>query len=276
MVRGREEAHVVLHRASIAIAAALGLACARAPDPAPVVVYDGATTIADRVLADAAPLLRARAGATLRVLRHGSGKGVQAALAGEVDVAGVSRGLTAEELARRPYFQIIGYDALAAYVHASSPVRALTRAQLRDLFTGRARTWRAVGGPALPVVACTEHLDSGRATLEAFQALVLDGAAYGPVHELEDPSDCVAWLAATPGGVAIATAALARPGVRAVTVDGRDPTPQNVRAGTYPITRPLLLVSRAAPTGAVRALFDVVLSPEGQRIVERNGLVPAR
>jgi phosphate transport system substrate-binding protein len=262
---------------SIAVVAPLLLSCRSEPSPPPAeIVYDGATSIGGSVVREVAIAFRERTGVTLRVERSGTGKGLRAALAGEVDVAGVARSLSAAELAERPYFQIVGYDALAVFVNEKNPVRGLTLAQARALFTGEARSWKEVGGPALPVVGCTEHVDSGRATVDAFRSMVLEGRPYGRVHQVEDPADCVAWLASQPGGVTVATVALGRAGVRAVSLDGLEPTPENVRASRYPVTRPLLLVSRSAPQGPVRALFDFVLSPEGQAIVARNGFVPAR
>jgi len=49
-----------------------------------------------------------------------------------------------------------------------------------------------------------------------------------------------------------------------------------VRASRYPLTRPLLLVARAPPTGPVAAMFELVLSPEGQAAIANAGFVPAR
>jgi phosphate transport system substrate-binding protein len=262
---------------SIALAAWLALSCR--DEAAPLrreIVYDGATSLGGTVVPDVAAAFRKRTGVVLRIERSGTGRGLEAALGGRVDVAGVARSLDPSELAQRPYFQIVGYDALAVFVHEKNPVRGLTLAQARALFTGEARSWRDVNGPPLPVVACTEHVESGRATVNAFRAMVLEGRPFGPVHQLEDPADCLAWLASQPGGVTVATVALSRPGVRPLPLDGLDPTPENVRASRYPVTRPLLLVSRSAPQGPVRALFDFFLSSEGQAIVARNGFVPAR
>jgi phosphate transport system substrate-binding protein len=262
---------------TVAVAASLALSCrSETPVARSEIVYDGATSIGGTVVRDVAVAFRERTGVTLRVERGGTGKGLRSALSGEVDVAGVARSLSADELAERPYFQIVGYDALAVFVHERNPLRGLTLAQVRALFTGEARSWKDVGGPALPVVACTEHVDSGRATVDAFRSMALEGRPYGKVLQMEDPSECLAWLVSQPGGVTVATAALGRPGLRALALDGREPTPENVRASRYPVTRPLLLVSRSAPEGPVRELFDFVLSPEGQAIVARNGFVPAR
>jgi phosphate transport system substrate-binding protein len=268
-------------RAALRVLAATGIvwvAGCREPAPsAPARIrYDGSTSISRVVLAELAPRFVERTGVPVQIERSGAGQGLKRLLAGEVEVAGVSRRLTPDELRLEPYFQIIGYDALAVYVNVTSPVRALTRAQVKALFTGPPPSWRAFGGAAVPVKPCTERLSSERATLQALQALALDGEPYGRVTEREDPSDCLAFVAGEPGGVAVASVTYAAPGVRAVTVDGVDPTPADVRTSRYPLTRPLLLVARAPPAGNLAALFDIALSPEGQAVVARAGFVPAR
>ncbi len=257
----------------------LALACGKradAPPPPAEVRYDGATTISSRILTALAPSFHAKAGIPLRIERSGAGVGLRRMFAGEVDVAGVSRSLTAAELARKPYFQIIGYDALAVYVNEANPVRALSRAQLKAIFTGAAASWRDVGGKPARILPCTERLDSERATLESFRSLALGGAAYAHVTEREDPADCLALVAREPGGIAAATVAYAVPGVRIVTVDGLDPLPVHVRASRYPLTRPLLLVAREPPRGPLATFFELVLSPEGQAAIASAGFVPSR
>lgn len=240
--------------------------------------YDGATTISGKILAPLVPTLRQKTGATVTIDRSGSGTALRRMFAGQVDVAGVSRRLTAKELDRKPYFQIVGYDGIAIWVNDANPVRALTKAQLKSLFTGAAASWKHVGGKDLPVVPCTEQLGSGRGTLEAVQAIVMDGAQYGRVKELQDTADCLAFVAADPRGVTAASAAGATGGAHKVSIDGLDPVPANVRSGRYILTRPLLLVAREPPAdgSSLAALFELVLSPESQAAIASAGFVPAR
>ncbi len=246
------------------------------PVPAPPVHYDGATTISNKVLPLVLPELERR-GISVQVDRSGAGKGFQRLFAGEIDVAGMSRSLTPDELSTRPFIQIIGYDALGVFVNDANPVRALTKEQLKGLFTGRIRSWREVGGKDVPVLPCTERFDSGRATLEAVRTLALDGAPYGKtVRELEDPADCLALVRSTPGAVAAATMTYAIPGIHVVALDGLEPIPANVRSSQYLLTRPLLLVTLKPPTGPTRDLLEFMRSPDGQALVTRAGFVPAR
>ncbi len=240
--------------------------------------YDGSTTISGKILQPLVPTLREKTGTTIHVDRSGSSTGVRRMFGGQVDVAGVSRRLTAKELERKPYFQIIAYDGIAVWVNDSNPVRALTKAQLKSLFTGAATSWNQVGGKDLPVVPCTEQLGSGRSTLEAVQTIAMDGAPYGRVKELEDAADCLAFVAKDPRGVAAASATGGVMGARAVSIDGLDPVPANIRSGRYLLTRPLLLVARGRPpeNGPLTALFEMALSPEGQASIASAGFVPAR
>jgi phosphate transport system substrate-binding protein len=251
---------------------------ATSPPSAPrrQVTYDGGTSISDRILPLALPVLAQRTGVVVDVSRSGAGRGLAAMFAGKVDVAGLSRALTPEERDRGPFVAIIGYDALAVWVSDQNPVRALTRSQLRDLFTGRITSWRQLGGRDRPVVVCTEQLDSQRATLEAFRQLVLEGAPYGPVVERRDPASCLDLVATNPDAVTPASAAYDRPALHTVTVDGVIPAPPHVRNGSYPMRRPLLLVTREPPTGDVKALVDFLLSADGQALVVQAGFVAAR
>ncbi|BDG05370.1 substrate-binding domain-containing protein [Anaeromyxobacter oryzae] len=265
------------------LAAALIAVLSACTRPAPVepareepLTYDGATTISNRILPDALPRFeRATGHRFARVEHSGAGRGLEAMFAGRVTVAGVTRNLTEAEVARSPHVQIIGYDALGVFVHAASPVRGLTKAQLKALYTGKIRSWKEVGGADVPVTVCTERLGSGRATLDAVRTVALDGAAYGTVREMDDPADCLQLVARDPGAVTAATMAYAIPGTRALPLDGLSPTPDQVRSGHYLLSRPMLLVSREPPTGALKEFFEFMLSPEAQGIVAER-FVPIR
>ena len=267
------------HRKDLCLAVAVLsvlLASCKGGREAPPLTYDGATSISRHVLAEAIPAFEAKAGLRFgKVDQGGGGRGLERLFAGEVEIAGVARQLTRDELAHQPYFQIIGYDAVGVFVHERSPVKALTKAQLKAIFTGAIVNWKDVGGPNLPIVACTEPLGSGRNTLAVFRTAVLDEAPYGPVREEPDPADCLRFVAATPGAVSFATVAYAIPGVRPVSVDGVEPTPARVLDSSYLLSRPLLLVTRKRPEGPSAAFLDFVLSPEGQKIVGKK-FIPVR
>jgi phosphate transport system substrate-binding protein len=264
------------HAVIIAALGASTAACTRGAPPATALTYDGATSIGRHVLADAIPAFEKSTGIEFgHVYESGGGKGLERLFNGEVGVAGVARQLTAEELGRQPWFQIIGHDALGVFVNGKNPVKGLSKAQLKAIFTGAIVSWKDVGGANLPIVACTEPLKSGRNTLAVLQSEMLDGAPFGPVRELPDPADCLGFVDANPGGVTVASLAYAFPSVRPLPIDGVAPTPERVVDSSYPLSRPLLLVTRGEPTGDVAAFMKFMLSPDGQAIVGRK-FVPAR
>ncbi len=239
------------------------------------VEYDGATTIGLQLLPDIVPLFERMGHRFGTIGGAGTNKGLEAVRAGRADVAGVLREITAAEKAEKLRWAVVGYDALGVFVNAKNPVRSLTKAQLKAIFTGKAKGWRELGGADAPVVPVTEIKAGGRGTVQELRRIALDGEEYGPTKEIEDAPDCLKLVAADAGAVTAASMSMAIPGTRAVAIDGVEPSAANVRAGRYLLGRPMYLVAREPPSPAVKDLFDLVLSPEGQAIVARK-FTPAR
>ena len=238
------------------------------------VTYDGATTIGLHLLPGVAPLYGRQGYRFASIGERGTNPGLEAARAGRVDVAGVMRELTPDEK-RELRWALVGHDALGVFVAEGNPVRGLSRAQLKGVFTGAIRSWRELGGADAPVLPVTERLAGGRGTVLELRRLALEGAEYGPTREYEDAPDCLVHVASDPTAVTAASMAMIIPGVRALAIDGAEPTAANVRSGSYPLGRPMYLVARAPASGAVEALLSLLLSPEGQAVVARR-FTPAR
>ena len=58
--------------------------------------------------------------------------------------------------------------------------------------------------------------------------------------------------------------------VKALSVEGVSPTPEDIQSGGYPLTRPLYLLTGQEPTGEVKAFIEFALSPAGQAVVEHQ------
>ena len=120
----------------------------------------------------------------------------------------------------------------------------------------------------------SEALAGGRATVKAFQDMVLRGDAYGKLVELDDAVDCVADVAKDPAGITASSLSFAIPGVEVLKVNGAAPEKAAVQSGAYPLKRPLTLIT-LQPTGNIQAFFDFMLSPEGQDVVSKH-FVPVK
>lgn len=247
--------------------------------------YSGSSTIGTGILqAGAAPDFTAKTGIKFAAIEQpGSGKGIQALIEGKTPLAGASRPLKPAEKKEKLIGTIIGYDAIAVFVHKDNPVKSLSKEQLKGIFTGQIKNWKEVGGPDAPLTPNTEILTGKRATVEMFQEMVLDGAAYGKgFKEIDLPRDQIVDLAANSGGICSVSLGLlaAVPGdvkgkVKPITINGVEPTEKNVQSGAYLISRPLLLVTKGLPKGEVKEFLNFMLSGEGQAIVAKN-FVPVR
>jgi phosphate transport system substrate-binding protein len=208
----------------------------------------------------------------------GSGKGIDALVAGKVNVAGASRPLKADEKAQKVLGTIIGYDAVAVFVNKDNPVNDLTKEQLKDIFTGKITNWKQVGGKDAPIAVNTEIQGAKRATMEMFNEMVMDKAAYGPgFKQIDLPRDQIVEVARNPNGIGTPSLGLlaavpadVRGKVKAIMVDGVPPTAENIQSGAYLISRPLNLATLGPPTGSVKAFIDFMLSHEGQAIVAKD------
>jgi len=238
--------------------------------------YEGATTIGTNIMPRATALFTAATGVRFGDIGGaGADAGFKAAVEGRATFGGLARDLTAEEKARVGGYEVIGYDVMGVFVNAKNPVANLTRAELKEIFTGRETDWKQFGGPDLAITAYSEKLSGGRATVRAFKEMVLGADPYGPLKELEDATDCVREVASDAGGVTASSMSFAIPGVRALSVDGSAPVREAVQRGAYPLKRPLILVTKDVPTGDTKAFLDFMLTPEAQAIIGAK-FVPAK
>ena len=237
--------------------------------------YDGASSIAYSLLPELAKAFLAKSGVAFGSIgESGAGAGFKAVIDGKVSLGGLARSLSDSEKAAVAAWQIFGFDALGVYVHPSNPVKSLTRAQLKGVFSGRITNWKDVGGADKAIVVFTEQLNSDRATVTVIKDIVLDKGAYGPVKEREDPMDCIWAVEEEPRGITFATTSIASPKTKTVALDGMLPARADVASGKYLLSRPLVLVTMM-PSGNVRKFFEFVLTPEAQAIVGKL-FVPAR
>lgn len=243
----------------------------------------GSTTV-NPVAADAAEVLR-RQGLRVTVDAQGGSAGGIAQLGrGEVEIAMTSKPVDAEDEQAFPGVDFvatqIGSDAVGIVVRREvfdGGVKRLDRIQLRALLEGRVRNWKELGGPDLE--AFVYDKEPGRGTRE-----VLDAYLYGPGEAAPLPQsgnvaivggneEGRAKVLSTPGGVTpLSTSFISgHPELAAVALDGVEPTAAHVAAGSYPLSRPLYLVTNGPPAGSAAAFVDYLTSAEGQGIVAGHG-----
>ncbi|MDH3224047.1 MAG: phosphate ABC transporter substrate-binding protein [Gemmatimonadota bacterium] len=225
----------------------------------------------------------------------GSGTGISAMINGTVDVANSSRTMGAEEIesARRngvePVEFVVGYDALAVYLHENNPIESFTVAQLKDIYGegGSSETWSALG-VSVPgcnsdeIVRVSRQNNSG--TYAYFKDAVLGEDAEYKLgsRDMHGSKDVVDLVENTPCAIGYSGLAYVTPEVHmpciAVEEGGACVTPSVETAidGSYPIARPLLMYTAGQPQGAVKEYMDYILSDEGQCMILERGYAPVR
>lgn len=225
--------------------------------------------------------------AQISVTGGGSGTGIAALLNGTTDICASSREIQGKEkeLAAQKKIDLVEYavarDGLAIIVNPANPVADLSMEQLRKIFIGEYTNWKDMGGPDLPIIVLSRESSSG--TFVFFQEHVLKKADYTPkARLLAGTSALVQSVASDKGAIAyvgLAFALEAKATVKMVGVKSADdaaavmPSDETVRAGHYPVARPLYLYTNGTSSPEAKAFVDFCLSEAGQKIVTETGYI---
>lgn len=208
----------------------------------------------------------------------GSQAGLRATLAGLADIGMVSYAPAEDELRsgrERLSTTEVGRDGVAVIVHPTNPLFHASRTVLADIFGGEVFRWEELGWEGGEIAVLTREAGAGdRRVLEAYlfeddRRMTLNALI------LPTPEAIIQTVAETPAAIGYVSTMRLSSAVKALAVEGVRPTLETVADGTYPLTRPLLLVTRGRPRGPVRDFLNWVMSPAGQDIVARFA-VPAR
>ncbi|MCX7606101.1 MAG: PstS family phosphate ABC transporter substrate-binding protein [Bacteroidia bacterium] len=221
----------------------------------------------------------------ISVTGGGSGVGIAALLRGDTDIAMSSRPLKLSErlrLLERGKSLIedtVAWDVLAICVHPSNPVARLTRSQLADIFTGKIRNWREVGGPDLPILPYSRESSSG--TFEFFREHILQGKDFATyVRFIPATGMLVQAISQTPGAIGYVGAAYVLPTVKvlAIAQDGDTcyayPARSRRELQKYPIARPLYYYYEVDRKERITPFLQFVHSEKGRAIVSQIGYLP--
>jgi phosphate transport system substrate-binding protein len=202
----------------------------------------------------------------------GSSAGIEAARSGAADIGMASRALTPEE--RDLTETVIARDGLAVIVHPSNPVSGLSLLEVQNIFNGSIRKWNMPGGSNFEITVVTREEGSG--TRGAFQEMVMKKGRIFRGAVVEDSNGTVREIVASdPNSIGYISLGLVNEQVKAVRLEGIKPSRDEIDAGRYRLVRPFLFVTRGPAAPAARNFMDFVLSPEGQKLITQEGLLPA-
>ncbi len=223
----------------------------------------------------------------------GSGVGIAALERGTIDIANSSRNMKPEEIeqakrntGKEPKEFIVGFDALAVYVHKDNPIGDIALEQLAQIFAedGTITKWSQLGvtlpgGGDDEIVRVSRQSSSG--TYEFFREHVLAKKDFKlGSRDMSGSKEVVELVANTKTAIGYSGMGYATPDVKMLPLAPQSgqaavaPTVANTLDKSYPLARSLLIYTLGEPEGEVKRYIDWILSPAGQKVVEVNGYVP--
>jgi phosphate transport system substrate-binding protein len=208
----------------------------------------------------------------------GSSAGIEAVSSGTADIGTSSRNLKdneSNELVDTP----IAHDGIAVIVNPDNPISEITSAQLKGVYEGTITNWSELGGEDIRIDVINRDEASG--TRDAFAGAIMKGASFdvgavilpgtGQVREVVSRSrGAIGYIS-----VGFVKSRFGTRPVKALILDGIEPTDENVGNGNYPISRVLHFFTLGEPEGLTKRYIEYVLSDEVQRgAVIQAGYLP--
>lgn len=240
--------------------------------------FSGANTIASIVSEVAEPYKAAHPDVQIDVQTTNSWRGVADARQGIADIGMVNRELKTEEQQNLSAFTI-AKDGITVIIHQDNPLKSLTNQQIVDIYTDKINNWKQVGGKDAPIIVAS-RVESG-AALEFFsEYFKIQPSAIRADVVAANTQESMDAVAGNPNAIGYASvgnaesAAASGTAIKLLPINGVAASIDNINNGTFPITRPLNLVTKNPPSTLVRDFIDFVQSSEGQNIVKKKNFVP--
>ena len=211
----------------------------------------------------------------------GTGARLEALAGNKIQIALASHGIKPEDVQKGNLRVIeVAKGAIVFAINGSVPLTDITEAQVCDIYSGKVQNWQSFGGPNVPIVVLTRP--PTEVDPEVIRAKI---RCFAQLKEVETAKvmarggDMAAGLADTPNAIGMTSMTVVEQSagkVKALTISGVAPTPENVKNGRYFLTRDFLFVTKDKPTADIKKFLDFVLSSEGDRVILANGAVPLR
>jgi phosphate transport system substrate-binding protein len=210
----------------------------------------------------------------------GSSVGITQLKSGIVNIANSSRELKGDETGWGLVDHKIAFDIIAIIVNPNVPVRNLTSDQVKAVFTGEVRNWKALGGPDEEIIVVVRDQASG--TREMFDEKALGSTKDRPVGSEPSAIECSSngvvreVVANTRNSIGYLSYGFINRYVRAVKVNDVPADVANAISGRYPMARWLHMLTKGQTSDAAKGFIDFVLSERFQNKVVSQEYIPVR
>lgn len=255
----------------------------------------GSDTLVNVAQAWAEEYQKVKPDVAIAVTGGGSGTGIAALINKTVDIANASRDIKQKEIdaAKKngvtPVEHVVGYDALAVYVHKDNPLESISIEKLAEMYGegGKTKKWADIG-VSIPgcsdgkIILVSRQNNSG--TYVYFRERVLGEKRdfVMGTKDMHGSKDVVDLVEHTPCAIGYSGLAYATPGIKMLKISEKDggpavaPTMAAAIDKSYPVARSLLMYTPGEPQGEVKAYMEWIKSDIGQCIVQSKGYAPFR
>lgn len=262
---------------------AVGFALASTEARADRLVIKGSDTLGAKLVPQLAEQFKAQnPGTTFDIAAEGSTTGIAAIIDGTAQIGMASRRAKPAEISTatgkgvnmKP--TIVAYDGIAVIVNSKNPIKALTKKQVEQIFTGEVTDWSAVGGSPGKISLYTRNTSSG--TYSDFKELAMKKRDYaGSSQKMAGNEQIASEVGKNPNGVGYVGLAYDKAsGIKPIPIDGTAPSVASVQSKSYPYARPTFYYTNGEPSGLAKQFLDFTTSSAGQKIVARVGFVPIK
>ena len=229
-------------------------------------------------MAELAAAYEKKTGIHVDLAGGGATKGIRETADLKVDMGGTCRMTLPETDSRELHVTLhpVAWDALTVIAHKSNPVHNLSTEQIRDIYLGKITNWKQVSGPDQPIHLFVRQGHISGVGYAIRQYLFQDSSVdFASSHVVPSSGPLEKAVETDPLAMGITGVSSARKrDVALVAIDGREPTVENVKNGSYGLYRPLYLVSSASPSPSVKHFIEFAQSEEGRQVLRSNGTVP--
>ncbi|MEW9080702.1 phosphate ABC transporter substrate-binding protein [Terrisporobacter glycolicus] len=238
------------------------------------ITVSGSTSVGPLMEKEAEKFQEANSGMKVEINQLGSSAGIKDAINGTVQIGMSSRDLKEQEKAEGLTEVEIAYDGIAIILNKANNVKSLTMSQVKDIYTGKIKNWKELGGKDGEIVVVSREDGSG--TRDAFQEIVgYTSEELTKNAQIGDGSGNIkSTVAGNENAIGFISFEYVDDKINAINIDKIEPKAENIKNKSYKISRPFLLIYKEANLkDNGNKLIDFILSEEGQKIVEENGLI---
>jgi len=231
-------------------------------------------------MAELAKAYEKKTGIKVNLKGGGATKGIRNAAKGSIDIGGACRPIIEGHAEERTAYQVpVAWDALVVIVHPKNPVDSISFSQLQDLYLGKIKNWSQLGGPNQPIELYIRRgkISGVGRTLRELVFANFDQNFKGAKHIVRSSGPLEKGIQQNVLGIGTTGISSAkRRKVKMLKLNGKAPTYDNIKSGSYVLYRPLYLVTkgRASADKKVKDFITFALSKEGRAVIKAAGSVP--